>query len=275
MGQFSFNGSKSNNVVSTMQLFTAFRDDHGPAEERYKAFEFATLPTNEVPANAKSMDKYGLYGAVSPDGYQWKRTTKPLVRHFCDTFNIGAWDPGLKKYVGYFRGHSLGRSITRAETDDFYNWPPPTSLMTTGPEEGAGDDFYSNGFTFYPGQPQIRLLFPAIYHRTTDLEDVRMAVSSDGQAFNWVSHETILENGGKKDWDHGMVFGQPELVRLPDGRLALPYNGYSHSHNGAFHYYYRDDEFVSESGLAWAIWDDGPAGGDSGRQERRVLLQQQ
>jgi hypothetical protein len=261
VGQFSFDGSKSNNIVSSMQLFTIFRDDHGPADERYKAFEFAALPTNKVPANAKSMDKYGLYGVVSPDGYQWKRVTKPLVRHFCDTFNIGAWDPGLKKYVGYFRGHSLGRSITRAETDDFYNWPPPTSLLTTGPEEGVGDDFYSNGFTFYPSQPQIRLLFPAIYHRTTDLEDVRIAISSDGQAFNWVSHETILENGGKKDWDRGMVFGQPDLVRLPDGRLALPYNGYSHTHNGAFHHYYKEDEFVSESGLAWALWDDGRLAG--------------
>ena len=48
----------------------------------------------------------------------------------------------------------------------------------------VGDDFYSNGFTFYPGEPAIRLLFPAIYHRTTDLEDCRLAISSDGQAFN-------------------------------------------------------------------------------------------
>lgn len=261
VGDYSFNGSKENNIVTTLMIFTIFRDDHGPAEERYKAFEFAEMPTNEIPANAKSMDKYGLYGCVSPDGYRWKRATQPLVRHFCDTFNIGAWDPGLKKYVGYFRGHSLGRSISRSETDDFYNWPPPYSLMTTGPQETAGDDLYSNGFTFYPGEPAIRLLFPSIYHRATDYEDARLAISSDGQSFNWVSQETILEHGKPGEWDRGMVFPQPNLLHLPDGRLALPYNGYSHTHNGAFHYYYKPEEFVSESGLAWALWEDGRLAG--------------
>jgi lysophospholipase L1-like esterase len=261
VGDYSFNGSKQNNIVSRLMIFTVFRDDHGAAEERYKAFEFAELPASEVPSNAPAMNKYGLYGVVSPDGYHWKKLPPPLVRHFCDTFNIGAWDPGLKKYVGYFRGHTLGRSITRAETDDFTNWPAPYTLMASGPQETAGDDLYSNGFTFYPGEPAIRLLFPSMYHRTTDLCDVRMAISSDGQDFNWVSQEIILEHGAAKEWDRGMVFGQPNLLRLPDGRLGLPYNGYSHTHNGSFHYYYRPEEFKSKSGLAWAIWEDGRLAG--------------
>ena len=261
VGDYSFNGSKSNNIVTRLMIFTIFRDDQGTPEERYKAFEFAELPTNEVPATAAAMNRFGLYGAVSPDGYRWKKQPKPLVRHFCDTFNIGAWDPGLKKYVGYFRGHSLGRSITRSETDDFQNWPPPYTLMSTGPEEAAGDDLYSNGFTFYPGEPAIRLMFPAMYYRTTDLCDVRMAISSDGQDFNWVAKEPILDHGKTNEWDAGMVFAQPNLVRLPDGRLALPYNGYSHTHNGSFHYYYKPDEFTSLSGLAWATWDEGRLAG--------------
>ena len=133
--------------------------------------------------------------------------------------------------------------------------------MSTGPEEAAGDDLYSNGFTFYPGDASIRLMFPAMYYRTTDLCDVRMAISSDGQDFNWVSKETILDHGKPNEWDAGMVFAQPNLLRLPDGRLGLPYNGYSHTHNGSFHYYYRPEEFTSLSGLAWAIWEDGRLAG--------------
>jgi len=259
LGLMTYAGSTSNNLITQIQMFTIFRDDHGKTEERYKSFEFAELPTNEVPREAKSMDKYGLYAVVSPDGFHWKRLPRPVVRHFCDTFNIGAWDPSLKKYVGYFRGHSLGRSITRSETEDFSDWPPPQSLMTSGPEDPAGDDLYSNGFTFYPGEQSIRLLFPAVYHRTTDHSDVRMAISSDGQSFNWVSRQPILKCGGPGDWDVGQLYAQPSLVRLPDGRLALPYNGYGHTHNASFHNYYKDAN--TESGLGWALWEDGRLAG--------------
>ena len=260
LGIFPFNGSYSNNIVSPIWVDSPFRDDHGTAEERYKAFTFDELPADEVPKGAGSFNKYGLYGVVSPDGYNWTRIPKPLVRHFADTWNIAGWDPLLKKYVGYFRGHTGGRSITRAETEDFRNWPEPLTVMCVGPEESPNDDYYSSGFTRYPGMPAIRLMFPGIFHLDTSKVDARMAICRDGSGWNWVSRETIIENGAKGEWDEGMLYPQPDLLRLPDGRLALPYNAYNEGHDTSFSSNYKDWP-KRETGLAWAIWEEGRLAG--------------
>jgi hypothetical protein len=260
LGLFAFDGSKENNIVSPLWVDSPFRDDHGTPEERYKAFTFAELPAEDVPKGAGAFYKYGLYGLVSPDGYHWTQLPKPLVRHFCDTWNIAGWDPLLKKYVGYFRGHTGGRSITRAETDDFHNWPMPQTLMYAGAEEGPSEDYYTSAYTTYPGIPRIRLMFPAIYHQNTDYVDVRLATSSDGQGWNWVSRVPIIDHGAPGEWDRGSLYGQPNLLRLPDGRLALPYNGYDQTHNEGFSNSYKDWP-KSETGMAWAVWDEGRLAG--------------
>src|SRR5262249_48498679 len=74
-----------------------FRDDHGPPEERYKLWHFDELPKETLPPNATSHQRYGLFGVVSPDGYQWTKRPKPLVPYFADTDNVVAWDPLLGK----------------------------------------------------------------------------------------------------------------------------------------------------------------------------------
>jgi hypothetical protein len=89
---------------------------------------------------------------------------------------------------------------------------------------------------------------------------VRMAISSDGRGYNFVSHEPVLGPGAPGEWDCGQVYTQPSLVRLPDGRLALPYCGYSHTHNEGFGNYYKDWP-ADPGGLAWAMWDDGRLAG--------------
>jgi hypothetical protein len=260
LGILPFNGAKRNNMVSPMWVDTPFRDDHGTAEERYKAFTFMELPADEVPKGAGPFNKYGLYGVVSPDGYNWRRTPKPLVRHFADSWNIAGWDPLLKEYVGYFRGHTGGRSITRAETEDFHSWPEPLTLMCVGPEEPPTEDYYSSGFTTYPGMPAIRLMFPGIFHLNTSKVDARLAISRDGRGWNWVSHEPIVELGAEGEWDAGMLYPQPNLLRLPDGRLALAYNAYNEGHDTSFATNYKDWP-RRETGLAWAIWDEGRLAG--------------
>jgi hypothetical protein len=260
LGLFSFNGSKSNNIISPLWIDTPFRDDQGKPEERYKAFTFEELPAEDVPKGAGPFHKYGLYGLVSPDGYRWTKLPKPLVRHFADTWNIAGWDPLLKKYVGYFRGHTGGRSITRAQTDDFLNWPMPVTVFCVGPEEEPITDYYSSGYTSYPGLPGIRLMFPGIYYLNTSKIDSRMAISRDNEGWNFVSHEPIIDNGRAGEWDEGMLFGQPNLLRLPDGRLALPYSGYAHGHDTSFAGVYKDVP-RQETGIAWAIWDEARLAG--------------
>ena len=131
----SYQGSLENNLVCPFNNGGAiFRDDHGPPEERYKGFNFDKLPDDKDATAKGPQAKYGLYGVSSPDGYHWTKNPKPLIRYFADTTNIAAWDPLLEKYVGYFRHHLGGRSISRAETTDFWNWPEPQPLLYAGPD---------------------------------------------------------------------------------------------------------------------------------------------
>ncbi len=250
-----------NNLVSPFVNGGAvFRDDHGPASERYKAFHFDALPKSDDPGEKSTATRYGLYGFSSPDGYQWTRNPEPLIRYFSDTCNVAAWDPLLGKYVGYFRHHLSGRTISRAETDDFWNWPDPQPLLYAGPLDSPAEDYYTNSYTTYPGDPSLRLLFPAIYHRDHDGVDVRLAVSRDGRAFQWLSYEPVIQLGKAGDWDGGSLYANPNLVQLPDGRLALPFDALSLTHNEYFfENFYKD--YPSQSGVAWALWKDGRLAG--------------
>ena len=118
-----------------------FRDDHGPAEERYKYFEFAELSEADRAADSGNKARYALFGITSPDGYRWTKNPKPLVKYFSDTVNVAAWDAALGKYVGYFRHHFSSRTISRSETDDFWNWPDPQPFWYAGPLDCAGRRF--------------------------------------------------------------------------------------------------------------------------------------
>ena len=258
LGVFSFNGSKENNIVSYANFIASvFRDEHGLAEERYKSFEFGKLPADELAKNpGGNMNTYCLYALVSPDGYHWRSlTNNPLIRHFCDTQNVGGWDPLLNKYVGLFRDHQGGRAISRGETDNFHSWPPPQTLLAPGPADDPDVDFYSNGYTTYPGRPSVRLLFAAIYHQAQDRVDTRLAISLEGRSFSWVSREPIIELGKTGEWDSGQVYAVPDLIRLADGRLAMGYSGNRGTHNeGYFPAFYSD--YPWPIGFGWAIWGE-------------------
>ncbi|MFO1023022.1 MAG: hypothetical protein U0903_20350, partial [Planctomycetales bacterium] len=250
----SFKGSKGNNLVSPFNNGGGvFLDEHGTAEERYKGFQFDKLPPDQL--GKGNFGKYGLYGVTSPDGYHWKKSDKPLIRYFCDTQNIAAWDPVMQKYVGYYRHHLSGRTISRAETEDFWNWPEPQPLLYAGPLDSPADDYYTNCYTTYPGQPALRLLFPAIYHRANDSVDVRLGVSRDGRSYQWVSYAPIIKLGGAKDSNAGSIYAQPNLVKLPDGRLALPYDASNITHNEVwFENFYGS--YPHTDHISWALWKE-------------------
>jgi len=199
---------------------------------------------------------------VSPDGYHWTRLAEPILLYFHDTHNIGTWDAEAKKYRAYLRGHLGGRAIAYSETTDFRHWPPATVLLHPGPQDPPATDYYNNSFTTYPGIPELRFLFVSLFHHHNDLTAVRMAVSHNGTAFNWVSHEPVLEVGAPGEWDCGHVYAGPNLLYLPDGRLALPYTGGKLTHEGGLRHVYREGyPFDDDSGYAWAIWEDGRLAG--------------
>ena len=77
--------------------------------------------------------------------------------------------------------------------------------------------------------------------------------------FNWVSYEPIVEPGRLGEWDSGAVYMCPNLVRLPDGVLAMPYRGEGETHNESFRQFYEDIE--SPARFAWAMWEEGRLAG--------------
>jgi hypothetical protein len=258
----SYGGSVENNLLTPYcNGGSVFRDDHGLPEERYKIFHFEKLPENEINKDTPTLKKYGLYGATSPDGYRWKLNSKPLVRHFSDTINIAGWDAELGSYVGYFRCVANGgRAISRSETNDFWNWPHPGMILASGSLDAPADDLYNNGYTVYPEDPSLRILFIAVYHRNTDDVDIRAALSRDGRVFQWLSTEPIIRLGNSGEWDQGSIYANADLLHLPGGRLALPYNAYGTTHNeGGYANFYKD--YQVSTGAAWATWEDGRIAG--------------
>ena len=75
-----------------------------------------------------------------------------------------------------------------------------------------------------------------------------------------MTHDTIIGLGAPGEWDSGVIYAAPNMVHLPDGRLALPFAGARKTHN-------EDHESLYESGwiyhyhLAWATWDAGRLAG--------------
>ncbi len=248
---FSFNGAPTN-VVGFCTETAVMRDPNAPNSERYKAFYWTPLPEGEVAS-------HGLYGAVSPDGYHWTLTDRPLFRYFHDTQNVPAWDPVIKKYVAFLRDHHQGRAIGRSETDDFYNWPRHETVLSPGPEDGPSEDYYTPCYTTYPGNPDIRLMFPAVFRHLDDSMYIRLAVSRDSRRWHWVSREPAFGPGNPPDWDAGVVYASPNLVPLPDGRIALPYAASRSTHTNYSGFY--DDCPEEHYGVAWATWPDGRLAG--------------
>ena len=260
VGVHSFMGSKDNNIASEyFHTASVFRDDSADPSERYKFFHFAEIP--DAPKDS-DLPGYGLYGAVSPDGFHWTPTEQPLIRYFCDTQNIGSWDPINEEYVGYFRSHISGRSISRSATKDFRDWPHPVTILYPGSEEDPATDYYTSCYTCYPDDPSLKLMFPALFHHNSDSVSVRLALSRNGHHFSWVSREPVIEVGGLDAFDSGSMYANPNLVRLPDGRLALPYQGIRMGHDeGWYGVFYEHCEGKGEISFAWAIWEDGRLAG--------------
>ena len=156
LGRVDFRGSKENNILSLSGLGGVagdiFVDPAAPADERYKVAGITTLRQY----NSTGRDSGGILGgAVSADGFEWKRLPEPLWGSYYN--NDGSpsiyFDQKLKKYVLYTRqNYPRRRSIARAETTDFRRWPHPTMILTPGPEEAPSDDFYTNTYFAYPGR---------------------------------------------------------------------------------------------------------------------------
>jgi len=89
-------------------------------------------------------------------------------------------------------------------------------------DDRPDESLYSNGYTRYPGRPDIHLMFPAIYHQGSDTTYGQLAVSMDGVHWSRFTRQAIIPHGEPGEPDEAMVYPEPELIRFPEeGKFRL------------------------------------------------------
>jgi hypothetical protein len=194
-----------------------------------------------------SEDRRMLYGAVSPDGIQWKRIDAPLVAHFNDSQPVIYFDEFLRRYVGYFRLSVMNRrAIGRAETTDFDRWPVPDLMLWSDPSAGSSVDYYTQARVLYPGTRTAHLMFPSLYDRRLDSLSSRMASSLDGRTWSFLPGERFVEPGPDGSWDGGCIFVGAGMAELGRDRVGIPFT--------AYHVPHKFPRMVSQGDVGLATW---------------------
>ena len=273
LGLQEWNGSRANNIVIGRQLVgprgfmgaAVFIDDTAPAHQRYRCMfmgmtgqvpglEGLPHPGTPVDPMTSHHGQTAIFAATSPDGLDWTVHHQPIAWHFADTGNVAEWDPALQTYVWYTRGWSWGRrTIARAETTDFHDWPLATPLVTASPIDTPWSDIYTIGKTTYPGNPSTHLMFPNVYDRSADTTSVVALASADNIGWHLIPGGPCLQPGPRGSVDGGCVFAGTGLVDLPGDRIGIPYGAFPapHKHAPPGH----------GEGVAWATWPRGRLAG--------------
>ncbi len=256
---------------------TVFKDLAAPSDERYKWAGDISVSEETL---QKFMQKYPdnwesravghnrvIGGYVSPDGLHWKMLEEPLVAEHSDTHIVGYYDVQRRKYVLYTRKHMLGyrsnigserhsayweigrRCIGRSESDTFGNFQVSEYILVPSPQMQPYDLLYTNCRTSIPGAPDLHLMFPAVWHLIDDTTSILMASSFDGVVWDYIPGGYVFETSSFGEWDGGCIFACPNLIELPNGDFALPYNGYIFPHK-----YSRGQWKVA---VGYAVWPKG------------------
>ena len=194
---------------------------------------------------------YGRYGAVSPDGFHWKVLRLPLMIIRSDAQNVVYYDTNRESYIWYLktRWYDGRRSIGRAETKDFRDWPIAETVVYPGPDLLPSDDWYTNSKTLYPGTTDHHFLFPGLYHHADDTSEIRAFTSVDTTHWNQIPGGSILSPADSRSWDAGFKTAGIDLVPLPGDRVGLPYHGSQYPHK-----YPRNKHTMATMAKAYALW---------------------
>ena len=273
LGRYTWQGHDDTNIVLGRELVgqsglhgqSIFVDPQAPDHERFKAIYMGKVtedvirkwmrahPDRVDPWSSMHPDR-AILVATSPDGIGWTPHPDPVVIYISDTQNVVDWNPQRQSYVWYSRGWSWDRrTIARAESPDFFDWPLPESVLTMPPENLAMTDIYTNGKVTYPGDPTTHIMFPTLYDRALDTTTVAVATSSDDIAWDWVPGGPVLKPGIDGAFDSGCVFACKGLVDLPGAQVGMAYTGYNLPHK-----YPREQ---LQSGSALALWPRGRIAG--------------
>jgi hypothetical protein len=143
------------------------------------------------------------------------------------------------------------RLIGRAEAEDFDNWGPVVPCVWPPLDDPPDYDFYLNGFTYYPGLPEYRLMFPMVWQRFTERSEVRLYSTSDGMSWSAVPGSPVITPGEPGEWDCEFIGTGKDLVPFGEDRIGLPYTGTCFPHK-----YPRWQEVWDAWGMGWAWWPE-------------------
>ena len=214
-----------------------------------------------------------LYPLVSPDGLHWTELKNHLMLgEWVDGDKVAHYDEDLKKYIAYLRFHTAGRRcVGRSESDDFRTLTPEKAVLRIDSQDPPDSSIYHHSYTLYPGRDDLHLMFPSIYHQTTGHLDVQLAVSHDGLDWDRPDRKNpIIPNGPEGSGDSGMIFACPQLLFLPDGRMALAYSG-----TGRLHQFGDLPHPGIQQIIRYAMWDKDRLAGIQAKEHGRVTLRQE
>ena len=269
--KYEFNGSMENNILMNVHGTSVFKDKKAPRSQRYKLIW--------VEYDQSDPDGYWcrIMGATSSDGISWNRITKPLLKNPADTQSIMEFDEDLNIYVLYTRQTykwerqtgAARRAVARSTTPDFYNWPEPEMILTNDPLDPPDWDYYTSGYTKWPGAKDAHLMFIDMYHRTKDTFDIHLATSRDSIIWHRpLLQEALIPNGPPGSFNDMMICATKGIItdgsqkwvnyvqchgnghNMPPEKCRIPYGGYWRS-------VIREDGYMSlgadEDGEFWTV----------------------
>jgi hypothetical protein len=225
LGIVEYEGAKDNNLVGLTSLEgVVFRDPNAPPAERY--------------AYVTHLWTEGMVRFHSPDGLNWNRDAKPLLRLGADTQNVTFWDERIGTYVLYLRGWYRGedklkyRRVVRAELSSLTTPLPigPTensmrlwgkdkvavignelpTVFATDEHDPKNSDVYNISAQPYPLDPRWYVGFPSMFQRERTTSDGRLEIhftgSRDGITWHRYDRKPYVSVGLVGSENGGMVF---------------------------------------------------------------------
>ena len=283
LGIREFAGSTENNLLGEDAYHTikgtVFIDPVAPSQERYKLVTMDSISQEEFASfklkypdrwMRRSLRRDGRVGAVigfvSQDGLRWQAVEEPLAIEMSDTHVICDYDVVRQKYVAYFRSWLVGeqapgfnepfewsdvgrRCISHSASDTFGQFPVSDICLIPGPELAPYDVLYQNTYCTIPGAPELRLMFPDIWHLNDDTTDIGIASSPDGKIWNFLPGSPVIHTREFGRFDGGCIFMQPRLIETANGDFVIAYMGFNVPHK------YPRGSYKQFTG--YAVWPQG------------------
>jgi len=281
LGIVEVEGSSANNIVCDGKGANhshVLKCPDEPPEKRYRCMYFRSWfegePGEELDSDeghhrldVKNAAKEGeetlpvslhgkMMGQNSPDGLHWTPIEEPILDEWHDTHNICVYDEQKGIYRAFLRCFYGGRrAVSYTESKEFESFPPSWVIHHHNQNDGPEESLYSNGYTRYPGRPDIHLMFPAVYHQSTDTVYGQLAVSTNGVNWSRFTGQPIVPCGRPGDPDEGFVYPEPDLLRFTgDGKIRMLCRCGDRYHNEWYNEKLRDGG--EHTYYCWAEWPE-------------------